>query len=143
MRLSVQRPRGLALPTQILVGMSLAILLVGFLVGEAVRRIETSRAHEVFANQTELVLSLIGKMMIEAVIVEDGPVIETALEAAAGKLPSMVYIAVTSTDGRPIADAGVARAKISGVVPAAATRNTDVTGKRFVVLVQPLGDNRA
>ncbi len=67
---------------QILLASTLATLAVSFVAGEAVRRLERSYLLGDLDRQSQRVLGLISGAAIEAVIVEDRPVLDTLIEQA-------------------------------------------------------------
>ena len=97
------RASGMRLSTQIAASMLIAVFCVGILAGEAVRYLETNRLHQILQERANLTISLLNGLMMEAIIIEDVPLIETALEEAIVRNPSLVSIAVINESGKTIA----------------------------------------
>ena len=91
------------LSTQIAISMLFAVCCVGLLAGEAVRYFETSRLKSQLQESAELTISLLNGLMLEAIIVEDIPVLGTALGQAVARNPALLEIAVSDEDGDVIA----------------------------------------
>jgi len=91
------------LSTQIAISMFFAVCCVGLLAGEAVRYFETSRLKSQLQERAELTISLLNGLMLEAIIVEDIPVLGTALRQAVARNPALLEIAVSDEGGDVIA----------------------------------------
>jgi len=68
----------------VLIAISMAITsaLSGFVFGEMVRKYETERMQSRLADQADYTVSLINGLMLEAIIVQDIPVLESAMQQA-------------------------------------------------------------
>ncbi len=67
---------------QIAISLFTVAILVGLVIGEIERRFETQRLNQALQEQADLTVSLIGGLLIEAILVKDIPVINTAIEEA-------------------------------------------------------------
>lgn len=88
---------------QIVVSLSLAALLVAFVVGAVARRYESNRLQEQLTEQAGLTVSLLSGLMLESIIVEDVPVLETGLHEALSRNPKILSIEVLNGEGNLIA----------------------------------------
>ncbi|NHM18878.1 response regulator [Tritonibacter mobilis] len=91
--------------SQIVVSMSLAALLVVVAVGGVARRYEVERVSEQLSEQANLTVSLLSGLMLEAIIVEDVPVLETGLVEAITRYPKILSIHIENGEGEVIAEA--------------------------------------
>lgn len=85
---------------QILLSMSVAAILVVVLVGEFARRAEVEQLEQRFFEQAELTVSLLSGIMLENIIVEDVPVLETAMQEAVNRNKQLASIRLETYDGR-------------------------------------------
>ena len=90
---------------QIVVSMALAAVLVAIVVGDLARRYETQRLTQQLSEQADLTVSLLGGLMLDAIIVEDVPVLETGLNEAISRNPKILGIQILSEDRTVIAEA--------------------------------------
>lgn len=88
---------------QIVISMAFAAALVMFLVGEYERRAETRRMNADLLTQADLTVSLISGLMIEPIIVQDTPVLETAMEEALLRNPKLLALSIIDGFGNVIA----------------------------------------
>jgi two-component system, sensor histidine kinase and response regulator len=91
--------RKIKLSTQIALSLLAAAILVGLAVGEVERYFETKRLNARLQEQADLTVSLIGGLLIEAILVRDIPVIDTALEQAVELSPKLLAITVFDANG--------------------------------------------
>ena len=91
------------LSTQIALSMIITACLVGLLAGEAVRYFETSRLHQTLEERANLTISLLNGLMMEDIIIEDVPMIETSLREAVIRNPALERISVFNESGKLIA----------------------------------------
>ncbi len=91
---------------QIVVSMALAAIVVAAAIGTIAQKDETRRLRAQLTDQADLTISLLGGLMIEAIIVEDVPVLETALQEAVARAPRILSIRVLDPQHRLIAKAG-------------------------------------
>ncbi|MCG7625403.1 response regulator [Epibacterium sp. Ofav1-8] len=91
--------------SQIIVSMSLAALLVVVTVGGVARRYEVQRVSDQLGEQANLTVSLLSGLMLEAIIVEDVPVLETGLVEAITRYPKILSIHIENSEGEIIAEA--------------------------------------
>ena len=91
------------LVSQMTATLAATTLLVGVSAGELVRHFEETRVERQIREQTDQIISLMSGMTIEAIIVEDAPLVETAVNQAIQHLQSLLEISVKNEDGRIIA----------------------------------------
>ncbi|MCP5075797.1 MAG: response regulator [Rhodobacteraceae bacterium] len=91
------------LSTQIAISMILAVACVGIFAGEAVRYFESNRLQRVLEERANLTISLLNGLMLEAIIIRDVPVIETALQEAVERNPALNGISVMTKSDKVIA----------------------------------------
>ncbi len=90
---------------QIIVSMSLAALLVVVAVGGVARRYEVQRVSDQLSEQADLTVSLLSGLLLEAIIVEDVPVLETGLVEAIARYSKILSIHIENGEGTIIAEA--------------------------------------
>ncbi|MEP1497553.1 MAG: hybrid sensor histidine kinase/response regulator, partial [Pseudophaeobacter sp.] len=90
---------------QIVISLSLAALLVALVVGAVARRTEGNRLRDQLNEQAGLTVSLLSGLMLESIIVEDVPVLETGLQEALVRTPKILSIQILNSDGATIATA--------------------------------------
>jgi len=90
---------------QIVVSMAFAASLVAWVVGDLARRYETQRLTQQLAAQADLTVSLLGGLMLDAIIVEDVPVLETGLTEAIARKSQILEIQILAEDRSVIAAA--------------------------------------
>ena len=100
---------------QIALSMVFAALFVSFVVGEFERRAETSRMNEELLAQANLTVSLLSGLMLEPIITEDTPVLETSLQEAVSRNPKLLAVGIRSSDGVLIAQ--IAAEEWAGATP--------------------------
>lgn len=88
---------------QIVLSLSLAALLVAFAVGAVARQYEGNRLRDQLTEQAGLTVSLLSGLMLESIIVEDVPVLETGLEEALSRNPKILSIQILNGEGDLIA----------------------------------------
>ena len=88
---------------QIALSMLFAAVLVSFLIGNYERRAETDRLNEELRAQADLTVSLISGLMIEPIIVEDIPVLESAMEQAIERNTKILALSISDVFGDEIA----------------------------------------
>lgn len=91
---------------QIVFSLSLAALLVAFAVGAVARRYEGNRLTDQLTEQAGLTVSLLSGLMLESIIVEDVPVLETGLHEAVSRNPKILSIQILNGEGTLIASVG-------------------------------------
>lgn len=94
---------------QIVFSLSLAALLVAFAVGGVARRYEGDRLRDQLTEQAGLTVSLLSGLMLESIIVEDVPVLETGLYEAISRNPKILSIQILNSEGSLVASAGRTR----------------------------------
>ncbi|NVK13753.1 MAG: response regulator [Rhodobacteraceae bacterium] len=99
---------------QIVLSLLLAASAVGFVVGDLAQRQEAQRLEEQLAEQADLTVSLLSGLMLESIIVEDVPVLETGLIEAVTRKPQIVSIQIRSPAGKLLASAEAAGAPPDG-----------------------------
>lgn len=95
--------RPLHLSTQIVITFLGSVALLVAILGEVTRMVETSRLASNLEERAELTTSLMGGLMIEAIIIEDIPLLETAISEAFSRIPSIVYVEIQSDEGETLA----------------------------------------
>ncbi|WP_122074730.1 response regulator [Pseudophaeobacter sp. EL27] len=90
---------------QIVLSLSLAALLVALVVGAAAQRSEGNRMREQLSEQAGLTISLLSGLMLESIIVEDVPVLETGLYEALERTPKIRSIQILNAEDMMIATA--------------------------------------
>ncbi len=92
----------MSLARQILLSMTAVVLVVGLVAGEVVRNFETKRLTEDFQSQSDQIFSLLSGLMVETIIVQDVPLIESALKQAVERIPSLEQIQTRNQNGEVI-----------------------------------------
>ena len=90
---------------QIVASLMIAAVGVAFVVGLVERELETRRLEAELKSQADLTVSLLSGLMLEAILVEDTPVLETAMEEAVARNMNLVSIALENETGDVIASA--------------------------------------
>ena len=80
--------------TQIAVSLFVAAILVTVLIGEYERRTETKRLEHELLAQADLTVSLITGLMLEPIIVQDRPVLESAMQETLDRNPQIQSLAI-------------------------------------------------
>lgn len=88
---------------QIVAALIIAVLTVGLGTGEIVRISEKSRLERDISERTDMLSSLLSVLTVEAIIVEDIPVIETAVTEAVKLVPSLSELVVYNERGNQLA----------------------------------------
>lgn len=101
----LQFPKRSGILAQIVMSMSLAALLVVVAVGSVARRYEVQQVSEQLSEQASLTVSLLSGLMLEAIIVEDVPVLETGLVEAITRYPKILSIHIENGEGEMLAEA--------------------------------------
>lgn len=91
---------------QIAASMLVVACLVTFVVGEYERRTETHRLNVALLEQADLTVSLITGLMVEPIIVQDRPVLESAMQEALNRNPKIVSLTIWDYFGDEIASRG-------------------------------------
>lgn len=94
--------------TQIVGSLLVAAACVAVVVGLIEQRLETKRLETELKAQADLTVSLLSGLMLEAILVEDTPVLETAMEEAVSRNVKLVSIALENEDGQILASASSA-----------------------------------
>lgn len=95
--------KNMGINAQIALAMALAALLVTAVVGDYERRAEIRRMNADLLAQADLTVSLISGLMVEPIIVEDTPVLQTAMKEALARNPKLLALSIRNPDGREIA----------------------------------------
>ncbi len=98
-----QKRTGISL--QIIISMIVAATLVALLVGEYERRTEAKRLNTQLMEQASLTVSLLSGLMLEAIIVEDTPVLESAMQEAIDRNSKLLSIQLHGYGDRLLAQA--------------------------------------
>lgn len=88
---------------QIVLSLLAAATVVGLAVGELAKRQEVSRLEEHLAESADLTVSMLSGLMLESIIVEDIPVLETGLIEAVARKPELMSIEIRNPSGRVLA----------------------------------------
>ncbi|MEH6647033.1 response regulator [Sulfitobacter sp.] len=91
--------------TQIAVSMTCAAAIVGFLIGGYERRAEINRMNDDLLAQADVTVSLISGLMVEPIIVQDTPVLESAMQEALSSNSKLLSLSIKSNFGDVIAQA--------------------------------------
>ncbi|WP_282091427.1 response regulator [Epibacterium ulvae] len=89
---------------QIVISMSIAAVLVAFAVGRIAQKTEAENLKNHLAEQADLTISLLSGLMMESIIIEDTPVLQTGLAEALSRNPKLISIEIRSSDSTPIAE---------------------------------------
>ncbi len=93
------QPRRLRLATQVVITfLGVVAVLIVFL-GELTRVLETSRLGADLEERAHHTTALLGSLMIEAIIVEDIPLLESAIAEGFGHIPAITYVEIQNADG--------------------------------------------
>lgn len=95
-----------SLSGQIAVVVIILALLCGVIVGETVRYYETNHLQEELSKQNSDLISLMSRVVIDAVITEDRPLIETIIIQAARDISAIHFIDVFNETGLKIGNWG-------------------------------------
>lgn len=95
--------RSWRLSYQIILALAGAAVIVGFLFGEAVRYFETERLKTELQSETQRTADLLGAVSIDALITEDGPLLETIIQQAVERVAEIQCIVVQNETGKEIA----------------------------------------
>ncbi len=91
--------------SQIVLSLSLAAVLVAYVVGYVAQTTEVQRLKEQLTEQADLTVSLLSGLMLESIIIEDVPVLQTGLIEAIARNPKLLAIEILNDNGELIADA--------------------------------------
>lgn len=92
----------LHLSAQIAITLFTLAVLVGLIIGEVERRFETQRLNLALQEQADLTVSLIGGLLVEAILVKDTAMIDTAIEEAVNHNPKLLAITVFDAKGKKL-----------------------------------------
>ena len=95
--------KSMGINAQIALSMMVAAIFVTFFVGEYERRAEVDRMNANLLAQADLTISLISGLMIEPIIVQDRPILETAMEEALSRNPKILALSISDDAGNLIA----------------------------------------
>lgn len=90
------------LSTQIAVSLLVTAIIVGLIFGEIERRLETKRLNTDLHEQADLTVSLIGGLLIEAILIRDTPVLDTGLQEAVERNTKLLSITVFDESGQKL-----------------------------------------
>jgi two-component system, sensor histidine kinase and response regulator len=93
---------------QIVVSMTAAAVFVAWVVGDFARRYETQHLTQQLSEQADLTVSLLSGLMLDAIIVEDVPVLETGLNEAITRNSKLLAIQIANENQEIIAQASTA-----------------------------------
>jgi signal transduction histidine kinase/DNA-binding response OmpR family regulator len=90
----LDKMNNIRLSTQVAVSLLVTAIIVGIIFGEIERRLETKRLNTNLQEQADLTVSLIGGLLIEAILIRDTPVLDTALQEAVQRNSKLLSITV-------------------------------------------------
>lgn len=90
--------------TQFAAMMVVGAALVSLAIGPYQKSQETTRMNASFNAQADSTVALIGALMVESIVTEDGPVLETAMEYALDANPKLHSIKIIGFDGAVLAN---------------------------------------
>lgn len=90
---------------QIVASMIGVAVLVTLVVGATEHRFESQRLQRQLNENSEITASLLTGLMLEAIVVEDTPVLETAMQEAILRTPELLSIELQANDGHLVARA--------------------------------------
>ena len=90
---------------QIVGSLLIAAACVALVIGLIEQRLETRRMQSQLKARADLTVSLLSGLMLEAILVEDTPVLETAMEEAVSRNVNLVSIALENEQGQVLASA--------------------------------------
>lgn len=91
--------------SQIVLSLSLAAILVAYGVGYVAQTSEAKRLNEQLTEQADLTVSLLSGLMLESIIIEDVPVLQTGLIEAIARNPKLLSIKILNTNNDVLAEA--------------------------------------
>ncbi len=94
--------RGAPLWAQVLVGLSVLTLLLGYAIGEIIRSLDRGYLIEKLQRQSLRTGSMIAAISVEAIISQDIPVLETIATQAASSDDTIYSMEIRNRDGRPL-----------------------------------------
>ncbi len=94
--------------SQIVLSLSLAAVLVAYVVGYVAQTTEAQRLSKQLEEQADLTISLLSGLMLESIIIEDVPVLQTGLIEAIARNPKLLSIKILNTNDDVIAEAAAA-----------------------------------
>ncbi|MGD2181960.1 response regulator [Lusitaniella coriacea] len=112
------------------VTLGVAILAVGFGAGELVRYLETDFLFRNLDEQTDRTVSLISAISVDSVIAQDRPILETIINQAVSKDPTIIALEIDNDEGQRLA-AWNSDDLPQSVLPIAFTRNIVYEGEVF------------
>ena len=129
--LGKQNHRRWPLWRQIAVALTVSVLIVTVVVGELARRIEGEYLTDLLRRNGEMATALVSATAVDAVIIEDIPVLQTVVEQSVAVHEAIVAFEITDAEGRVLAAWG----------RKAATDRTDLlsTSNNIIVAGQPFG----
>ncbi len=108
---------------QIVLSMSIAAVLVALIVGNVAQKSEAQRLTDQLTEQADLTVSLLSGLMLEPIIVEDTPVLQTGLTEAIARNPKLLAIEILNP---------------SETVIAKASSPADPNAEQFVIYRRPI-----
>ena len=91
--------------TQFLALMFVGAIFVTYIIGSYERKNETARMNDTITADADATVSLLGNLMLESIITEDGPVLETAVNQALISKPKLQSVIIYNVDGVVLARA--------------------------------------
>ena len=91
--------------TQIVGSLLVSAACAALVIGLIEQRLETRRMESQLKAQADLTVSLLSGLMLEAILIEDTPVLETAMEEAVSRNMNLVSISLENEQGQTLASA--------------------------------------
>lgn len=92
-----------SLYVQMAASLAVVACLVTFVMGEYERRTETTRLNAYLVEQADLTVSLITGLMVEPIIIQDRPVLESAMQEALDQNPKILSLTILDDFGDQVA----------------------------------------
>jgi len=105
--MNIFKGRHLRLSVQFFLALVAIVILVLVITSQGVKIMEQRRLQATLKDRAQITASVIGSLMIEPIITEDIPLIETALTEAAAIIPSIMQIHISGADGNTLAHFGM------------------------------------
>ena len=90
------------LSTQIILLFALAAIIVGYVSGEVVRSVETNRQREYLNEETDRAVQLLTSATVDALISEDGPIVESIIRQVVEKIDEIQSIIIKNESGQEV-----------------------------------------
>ncbi len=91
------------LSIQVVLAISAVMLILFLAIGEGTKLAEEDRLNTELEERAEITTSLIGSLMIEAIVVEDIPLLNSAIKEALDQVPEIRYVSIKNANGTLLA----------------------------------------